>query len=925
MNTPIEKNVNLLICPACNGSGKVGAGKCLGCSGYGAGVWRDRRFLFWNKTISGRELQKEKVEKFLRLVFAGATLLFGIGGILFFIWRLYEIGLAPIFKFSFWLSGDPAVTLLAFSLLGDLYLVYRLSEEAAAKGEVEKREYEEMRPGKKQQENFGEVSDWLAVRSLPARIKIDVEKTLSVEANRILEDAWGAAKKFGHSQVLPLHLFGALLFSGKSAVVFGRLGVSLKGLREKIIKQLEEIPRDLAERAEPILGEKIFNVLFDAYSEAYAARRDQVDIAELLLISAQAEEIIQEILYDFEVDMNKLKNVVEWLRISEYLRKKWKQSRALARLRPGGTMSRAMTAMATPFLDQFSRDLTLAAKFAYLAPCIDREKETEEIFRIIEGGRQSVILVGNPGVGKNTIIEGIAERMLEEDVPKILQDKRLISLNVSQLVAGASAADAQERLLMICNEIARAGNIVLHIPNIEGMSGITSGGEESVDLSRVLADELARGYFFVLASGTPMNYSQYIENSPLGNVLQKVVVEEPEINEAIQILEAKAGGIEYQNQVVFSYGALEKTVTLSDRYLHERYLPEKAIEILREVAHAVRTKSGDGAIVRGEDAAEVIAQKTKIPVTAVTEGETEKLLRLEEVMHHRVIGQDEAVKMVASALRRARAELREGKRPIANFLFLGPTGVGKTETAKTVAEVYFGNEENMIRLDMSEYQDQASIYRLIGAPTGGSQGYLTEAVRKNPFTLLLLDEIEKAHPDILNIFLQVMDDGRLTDNQGRTIDFASVILIATSNAGSPAIQDGIRQGLGIDVIKDRLINTELKPYFRPEFLNRFDGIVVYKPLTETEIQTIAGLMLDKISKQLENKHGISFEATPEAVAELAKAGFDPVFGARPLRRVIQEKVEDGLTNLLLGKQVGRRDKVILEAGGNFRVEKAREL
>ncbi len=903
----------------------MGAGKCLACQGYGAGLWRAGRFLYWNKIISGRELQRGKIEKFLRIIFAGATFLFGFGALVFLVWHISEIGFISIFDFSFWISGNSAVILFLISLFGDFYLIYRFSEEQAAKGRVEKRGYEEKTSEKIKTAPTSEITDWMAVRQLSAKEKIDVAKTLSPEAEHALVDAWKAALKFGHREVTPLHIFGALLFFGKAAVVFGRLGISLKNLQEKIIKQLSALPIDLPERGEPAISPAAILVFLDAYSLAYESRRDQIDIAELILATARAEAIVEEVLYSLEVDLNKLQNVVEWLKISELLRKKWKESRAASRLRPGGTMSRAMTAMATPYLDQFSRDLTLMAKYAYLAPCIGREKETDEILRIIEGGRQSVILVGNPGVGKNTIVEGLAERMLEEDVPKILQDKRLISLNVGQLVAGASPADAQERLLIICSEIARAGNIVLYIPGIEGLIGITSGAEESVDLSRVLADELAKGYFFVLATATLGNWSRHIESSTLGNVLQKVEVKEPEINEAIQILEAKAGGVEYQNKIIFSYSALEKAVTLSDRYLHERFLPEKAIEILREAAHYTRSKKGEDAVALGEDVAEVVAQKTKIPVTAVTEGETEKLLRLEEVMHHRVIGQDEAVKMVAAALRRSRAELREGKRPIANFLFLGPTGVGKTETAKTVAEVYFGSEENMIRLDMSEYQDQASIYKLIGAPAGGSPGLLTEAVRKNPFALLLLDEIEKAHPDILNVFLQVMDDGRLTDNQGRTIDFTSVILIATSNAGSPAIQDGIRQGLGIEAIKDRLINTELKPYFRPEFLNRFDGVIVYKPLSENEIETIAGLMLDKIRKQLENKHGIVFEATPEAVAELAKAGFDPVFGARPLRRVIQEKVEDGLANLLLTKQVGRRDKIVLEAGGNFRVEKAREL
>ncbi len=916
---------NLMICPACGGRGKVGAGKCLGCYGFGAGFWREGRFLYWNKSITSQKLQKKKIKNFFNLFSAGVLFSFGLGALAFLIFKISEIGFAEIFKFTFWTSGRPDVIVFFFSLLADMYLAYRLLEAADLKGMVEEKKYKGTGQEKEKNVPLPEVSDWMAVRQLPINTKIDVAKTFSPEAEKVLVDAWKAALKFGHGEVRPLHIFGALLFSGKSAVVFSRLGVGLNVLQEKIIKHLGMFETDLPERQEPGFSPATVRLFLDAYSEAYAARRRQIDIAELLLVSARLEPIVQEILYAFEVDMKKLENVVAWLRISELLRKKWKESRALARLRPGGTMSRAMTAMATPYLDRFSEDFTLMAKYAYFAPCIDREKEIEEIFRIIEGGRQSAILVGPPGVGKTTIIQGIAEMMLEERVPKILQDKRLINLNVGQLVAGATPAEAQERLLIICDEIARAGNIVLCVSNIEGMGGISAGGEESVDLSRVLADELAKGYFFALASSTPANYSQYIESSSLGNILQKVVIEEPEVDEAIQILEAKAGGIEYQNDVVFSYDALEKAVKLSDRYLHERYLPEKAIEILRESAHYTRTKNGNGAVVRGENVAEVISQKTKIPVTAVTEAESEKLLRLEEEMHKRVIGQDEAVKMVAAALRRSRAELREGKRPIANFLFLGPTGVGKTETAKTVAEVYFGNEENMIRLDMSEYQDPTSLYRLIGMPGGGSPGYLTEAVRKSPFTLLLLDEIEKAHPDILNIFLQVMDDGRLTDSMGRTIDFTNVILIATSNAGSPAIQEGIRDGLPIEQIKDRLINVDLKPYFRPEFLNRFDGVVVYKPLESGEIQTIASLMLDKIAKRLEDKHGIVFEVTSEAVAELAAAGFDPVFGARPLRRVIQEKVEDGLTNLLLAKKIGRRDKVVMEAGMNFRVEKAQEL
>lgn len=909
---------NLLICSTCRGSGRVGLGKCLACDGLGVGLWFEGKFLYWNKQLTSHELKKQKFVKFLKLILNFLILLGCLSAFLFLVWRVSKIG-ASVFSFSFWTSGEPAVLFFLFSLLGDLYLVYQFKKEAGLKGLVEKKEY------KIKKIEVPEITNWAEIKRLNKKIKIDVFRTLSSEAAKTVESAWHLAQELGHSEILPLHLFGALIFSRKAAVLFGRLGVNLKLVQEKIANQLSLVKKSSEEIIEPVFSFDFISLFFEAYKEAYDARREQIDVAELILSIAKKEKNIAEILYDLEVNFDKLKNVVEWIRISELLRKRWKESRALARLRPKGPMSRAMTALATPYLDRFSQDLTLLAKYGYLALCIDREKEIDEIFRVIEGGRQSVILVGPPGIGKTTIVEGIAERMLEENVPKILQDKRLVSLNIGELVAGATPSEVQERFLIICDEIARAGNIVLYIPNIEGMVGIRAGEEESIDLSRVLADELARGYFFCFASTTPINYSQHIEMSALGNVLQKVEISEPEVNQAIQILEAKAGGIEYQNKVFFSYDALELAVTLSSRYMHEHYLPEKAIEIIKEAAHLTRNKRGENSIVKKEDVAEIIAEKTKVPVTAVTEEESEKLLRLEDEMHKKVIGQNEAVQAVARALRRARAELREAKRPIANFLFLGPTGVGKTETAKTVAEVYFGSEKNMIRLDMSEYQDPVSLYKLIGVPGGAPGGYLTEAVRKNPFTLLLLDEFEKAHPDVLNIFLQVMDDGRLTDNVGRTIDFTNIILIATSNAGTPYIQEGISQGLSLEEIKEHLIKVELKPYFKPELLNRFDGIIVFKPLTMAEIEQITSLMLDKIAKQLEDKRGIILKATPEAVSELARAGFDPIFGARPLRRVIAEKVEDVLTELILKQRLGRRDVVILEAGGVMRVEKAREL
>jgi len=385
--------------------------------------------------------------------------------------------------------------------------------------------------------------------------------------------------------------------------------------------------------------------------------------------------------------------------------------------------------------------------------------------------------------------------------------------------------------------------------------------------------------------------------------------------------------IEHKYKVFFTYDAIEKSVRLSQRYVHDQFLPAKAVKVLEEAAIAASAR-GARTWVTGEDVARVISDKTKVKITRITEEESVKLLNLEDRIHQRIVNQEEAVNLVASALKRARAELRDEKRPIVNLMFLGPTGVGKTELAKTVSEIYFGGEDKMIRVDMSEYQNQESINRLIGSPPGfrggTAGGYLTDAVRKAPFSLVLLDEFEKAHPDILNLFLQVMDDGRLTDGAGRTIDFTNSIIIATSNAGTQEIQDGMRQGKSIEVIQEQLMSEVLKPYFRPELLNRFDSIVLFKPLSMDHVIQIARLMLNQVRKRLEQK-GIILKVTNEAVTELAEAGYDPTMGARPLRRVIQERVDNALADHLLSGQLGRRDIAILEPGGKIKVEKAQKF
>jgi len=410
----------------------------------------------------------------------------------------------------------------------------------------------------------------------------------------------------------------------------------------------------------------------------------------------------------------------------------------------------------------------------------------------------------------------------------------------------------------------------------------------------------------------------------LSSNLLKVDLPEPNFNETVQILEAKTFAIENKYKIYFSYQSIEKIVKLTSNYVHDRFQPSKSIKILEEVAVMVRKSKGKNHLVTAKDVSKIISEKVNIPLGEVSVSESDKLMNLEELIHKRVIGQHEAVKMVSSALRRARAELRDESKPITNLLFLGPTGVGKTELAKTVAQIFFNNENDLIRLDMSEYQEKTSLARLIGVEGSEDGGVLTEAIRKNPFSLLLLDEIEKAHPDILNIFLQVMDDGILTYSSGRTIDFSNCIIIATSNAAAFYIQDQVTLGTDLENIKQNLLQTELRSYFKPEFLNRFTGIVLFKPLLPKEIEKITVLMLKKVSKRLESK-GISFEASEEAVKELAKIGFSKEFGARPLARAIQQRVDNSLANFLLTGKIGRRDRVILEKGGEIRIEKAKKI
>jgi len=914
----------MIVCPVCNGTGKNKYGfACSNCAGLGMGHFYQGRFFYWGMRLGRAVIELDHVRKKINLIINLTAFIFGIAGVLSLAYWFYTVSSLPAGTdiYSFWKIRSQWLLFFWYSLYADMFIIYRLSEEARKKHRIRSYGYEDVKYLRMVPNNWDEL------RKTKSRLKIDVFAGYDERAVDVLEYTFLLAAKMKHRQVTPLHLFFTCIGEPEIVAMLSRLNVDVKRLAEKIKEQIIKLDRD--EMAADNSGRSLDfsaglkEVLIEGYLDAVKIGQEKVTVKNLIIPCLDRDQVIEDILFDLEVDRNKINNVILWFIINEKLVQSFQKYRSLARFKPSGNMDRAYTSVATPLLDNFSYDLTAAAKSGRLDFCVAQEENIEKIWQNFESGANGVLLVGQPGVGKKTIIGGIAQLMVQEEVPKFFRDKRLLEIDASRLISGATPAEAQGRMIEIIDEVVRAGNIIIYIKDIENLIGITSGGESSLDLSQVLSGAIERHAIFCLATANQMNYVNYLEGTPLGESMAKVEIKEPVDNQAIQIIESKIGFFENKYHAYFSYNAIEEVIKLSSRYIKDKYLPEKAINLLEIVAIQVAKEKGENAIVTSEDIAQAVSEKTGIPVTEVSESEGEKLLNLEDRIHERMINQVEAVKAISASLRRARTQVRESSRPIANFLFLGPTGVGKTELAKSVSEVYFGSEKYMIRIDMSEYQNQDSVNKMIGG-ADGSKGYLTEAVRKKPFSLILLDEVEKAHPDILNLFLQVMDDGRLTDSSGTTVDFTNSIIIATSNAGALYIQEQIQAGTEIEQIKEILINEHLVKVMRPELINRFDGVIVFTPLSMDHVVEIARLMLKKIGRMLEDK-GINFQVNEGGLLKLAELGYDPKFGARPLRRVLQEKVEDAIANLILAEGLTRRDTVIIDENAVVSVEKRREL
>ena len=637
----------------------------------------------------------------------------------------------------------------------------------------------------------------------------------------------------------------------------------------------------------------------------------------------------------------------------------------------------------TPTLDQYSRDLTAMARAGRLDPVIGREKETERVIQILcRRGKNNPCLIGEPGVGKTAIVEGIAQSLVNGNVPDIVADKRLVSLDMSGLVAKSKyRGEFEDRIKKVINEVETAGNVLLFIDELHTIIG-AGGAEGALDASNILKPALARGDVQVIGATTIEEYRKYIEkDAALERRFQPVQVEEPTEEESIEILKGLRKLYEKHHHVQITDEGVEASVRLSARYVNDRFLPDKAIDLMDEAAakarlgmmhgsdemmqlnreihqteldmeHALqegdiekartlketrenlqasreklekknrRVSKNKVPVVGENEIADVVAGWTKIPVSRLTESEASRLQKLEETLHKRVIGQEEAVSAVSKAVRRGRVGLKDPKRPIGSFLFLGPTGVGKTEVSKALAEAVFGNEESMIRVDMSEYMEKQSVSKMIGSPPGyvGHEdgGQLSEKVRRNPFSVILFDEIEKAHPDVFNILLQVLDDGHITDSQGRKVDFKNAIIIMTSNAGAQSIIEPKKLGFGAkeDEKQDHermkaSVMEEVKRIFKPEFLNRIDETIVFRALNKDDMKKIIGIMVRDLQKRCKEQLQIDLVVREAAKEFIVEKAYDRKYGARPLRRKLQDEVEDRLADALIRGEIHAKDRVIV--------------
>ena len=782
-------------------------------------------------------------------------------------------------------------------------------------------------------------------------------------------------------------------FVGTEQILLGLIAEGT-GIAAKALQQNSVSLKDARNEVEKIIGRgsgftpaeipftpRVKRMLEVSLEEARKLDHNYIGTEHLLLALLQdSEGVAAKVLDNLGIDRGKIRTQII------------RSIGEVAAVSPGGSTSGGKKAVT---LEEFGTDLTKLAAEGKIDPIVGRAREIERMIQVLgRRTKNNPVLIGEPGVGKTALAEGLAQRIINQDVPEILENKQVISLDIGSLIAGTRfRGEFEERLKKIMEEVRSNGNIILVIDEIHTVVG-AGAIEGSMDAANILKPALARGELQCIGATTLDEYRKHIErDAALERRFQPVKVGEPSVEETIEILYGVRSAYEQHHKLTISDAALEAAAKLSDRYISDRFLPDKAIDLIDEAGSRVRVrnsmilpevkdlkremskvtkdkeeavrkqdfeeasklrdrelsiktqieetitdkqeqKTKISSIVTEEDIAHIVASWTGVPVSKVTESESEKLLHIEDTLHQRLIGQEDAVKAVSRALRRARVGLKNPKRPIASFIFSGPTGVGKTELTKALAAYFFGSEEAMIRVDMSEYMERHTVSKLVGSPPGfvgyDEGGQLTEAVRRRPYTVILFDEIEKAHPDVFNILLQVLEDGRLTDAKGRVIDFKNTLIIMTSNIGSKVIEKG-GGGLGFDFAEDQeeaqynrirnLVNEELKQYFRPEFLNRLDEIIVFRQLSKDEVKEIAEIMLREVFSRLGERE-ITLTVSDHFKERLVEDGFDPSYGARPLRRAIMRLLEDVLAEALLAGQIQDGENVYVDLDENGEVKVA---
>ncbi len=803
------------------------------------------------------------------------------------------------------------------------------------------------------------------------------------KAREALTIAKDTAAQLGTQTVGTEHLLIGLISegTGTAARVLEANGVNLDRVME-IVKQLVNSRQSTRVREREGYTPSAVHVLENSYREAVRFRSQLIGTEHILMaLLKEGDCVAVRLLNTMNINVQKLYIDLLSAMGEDANNAREEMMRGGQPRRPQRASENSAPASQTPTLDEYSRDLTALAKDGKLDPVIGREKEIERVIQILSRRtKNNPCLIGEPGVGKTAVVEGLAQLIVSGDVPETMRDKRVVMLDLSGMVAGSKyRGEFEERIKNVINEVIESGNVLLFIDEIHTIIG-AGGAEGALDASNILKPSLARGELQLIGATTIDEYRKYIEkDAALERRFQPVTVEEPTEEETVEILKGLRPRYEEHHRVTITDDAINAAVKLSARYITDRYLPDKAIDVMDEAASKVRmtvyTEPGSiksleqeiekldadkEAAIRNEeydrasdikkkqarrqdkldkvrkewedeknctelfvtenDIADVVSGWTKIPVSKLAEEETEKLLRLEETLHKRVVGQDDAVTAVAKAIRRGRVGLKDPKRPIGSFLFLGPTGVGKTELCKALAEAMFGSEDAMIRVDMSEYMEKYSVSKMIGSPPGyvgyEEGGQLSEQVRRNPYSVILFDEIEKAHPDVFNILLQVLDDGHITDAQGHKIDFKNTIIIMTSNAGASSIVSPKHLGFSSDNDDERKYNEmstdvmdEVRRIFKPEFLNRIDDIIVFHQLTKENMKDIVTILLNDVAKRTKSQLNIRISAGDDVKDLLIEKGYDEKYGARPLKRTIQNLIEDGLSEEILDGRIREGDSV----------------